>query len=176
MVCRFNPNLNKPLTWFSHEEGKYFIEARMNFDWKNTAAILMGKTFSKKPTFWITPKVGFLFGFNSDGYNGFSPEINCGGAYKAFHYFAMNQCALSFGGGNPSFYYEYTQLGYNTKYFNINCAFQFFKSLVSHTDVYIDIGPQVFIPIQKFYIKPWYTIDPGHVFIRKFVIGVGYHF
>ena len=88
----------------------------------------------------------------------------------------MNQFAISLSERNKNFYYNFSQIGYDLKYFSINCSFQFSQVLVPHSDLYTDVGPQIVVPLQKFYLKPWYTIDPGHPTIRKFIMGVGYHF
>ncbi len=173
-VDRFDPKLNKPLMWFSHEEGKYFLEARMNFDWRETVGLFIGKTFSVKDRFWVTPKVGFLFAFNDFGYNGFSPEVNLGGKFGNVRYFAMNQGSISFD-KNPSFLYNYSQLGYKFRWIQFNYSAQFYYPLDGTSVLYLDQGPQLILFLGKFYFKPWYTWDPINR-IDKFIVGAGFHF
>jgi hypothetical protein len=162
--------------WFSHEEGKYFLEARVNFDAKETAGIFLGRTFSKSKKFWITPKIGILFGLNDLGYDGVSPEFNLGGKLKSFSYFAMNQFSIAITKDKPNFLYNYTQFGYKLfPWLQIDYSAQFYYELNSGA-VWIDQGPQLLILWNKFYIKPWYTWDPGHTKVRKFICGVGCNF
>lgn len=172
-IDRFNPKLNRPLMWFSHEEGKYFIEGRMNFDYPETAGMLLGKTLSKNERFWFTPKTGILFSQNNLGYDGISLETNLGGKLGNFKYFVMLQRAISLN-SKPSFAYSYTQLGYRVKWLQFNYSAQFFSQLAG-SGVWIDHGPQIIIFLKKIYVKPWYTWDIEHK-VQKFVIGLGYHF
>jgi hypothetical protein len=181
-LCRFAPtgNTNRPLMWFSHEEGKYYLEARMDFDWSNTAALLVGRTFffHKKHgnNFWITPKFGFLISLASGGFNGLTPECNYGGKIGNVKIFCMDQMAVSLNASNQSFFYHYVQFSYDLKYFAVNAAGQVTQFVAgTNQKPYLDLGPQVVIPIGKFWCKPWVTYDPVHT-IKKFVIGVGYRF
>ena len=166
-----------PIIWFSHESGKYFLESRLNFDWNGTAAIIAGKTFQKKDGFWITPKAGLFFGFADGGYNGLTFEANFGGKRKHLKYFTMNQVAVSFQKKNPAFFYQYTDIGYDAEYIFISGSFQFYQEMRKDAEPFFDIGPQVMVPIKKFYTKFWYTIDPHpkHL-LSKITLGLGYGF
>lgn len=163
----------KPLIWFNREEGEYFLEARVNFDWNNTAGILIGKTFSKSDKFWITPKIGFLFSFDEVGYNGLSPEVNFGGNIGKLKYFTMNQFAVNLDDA-PNFLYQYTEVGYKLiGKITVKYAGQFYYELVDGSELWIDQGPQVVIPFaKKFVLKPWYTWDPNHD-VQKLIVGIG---
>lgn len=182
-----NPDNDKPLLWFSREEGKYFLETRVNFDWRETAGLLIGKTFSRNEKFWITPKMGILFAFNPFGHNGLSPEVNLGGGIKKIKYFSMNQYAISLD-KNPSFLYNYTELGFElTPWARFNYSAQFYYPLSGNpqSEVWIDQGPQLILTLKKkYYFKPWYTWDPTHkksdassrAPLQKWILGIGYHF
>jgi len=162
----------RPLIWFNREEGKYFVEARVNFDWSNSAGVLIGKTFSKSDKFWITPKVGFIFSFDKSGYNGLSPEVNFGGKIGKFKYFTMNQFAIDLD-DDPNFLYQYTEVGYVVGKITLKYSGQFYYELVDGSELWIDQGPQIVIPFgKKFVFKPWYTWDPTHD-VQKLIVGIG---
>jgi hypothetical protein len=180
IVANLKNHSSKPVLWVSHDNPKFYVETRLSFDWSNTGGIFFGKTFSKSNTFWVTPKMGFLFAFDREtGYDGASPEINFGGSVKKFRYFFMNQVAISFH-KNPSFFYQYVQMGFDWKYFSTNISFQTYQEF-RNVKPAIDIGPQVLIPIPvpgygNFYLKPWYTRSVIDQKLHKFIIGLGYHF
>lgn len=171
-ISRNGGTETQPLAWFTHEEKKYFIEARMNFDAKETGAILAGKTFYFSKHFWVTPKTGILFGFNNQGFDGSTTEINFGGAFGKFGYFSMNQIAVSFHKDVSSFQYGYYQVGYKiTKWLELDYSLQIFNS----TSAWVDQGPQLSISIGKFSVKPWVTFDNTHN-TEKYILGLGYNF
>ncbi len=173
-INRLDAKNSTPLIWFNHENDNYFVESRINFDWSNTAGILIGKTFSKSEKFWITPKLGILFaGRNTDGYNALSPECNFGGRIGAFGYFTMNQYAIAID-EHPDFVYQYTELRwFIDKHVTLAYATQFYKENWRGSEWWIDGGPAMAVSLGKVYIKPWMTWDPGHQ-NRKFIVGVGY--
>ncbi len=165
----------QPLMWFTHENKKYFLEARMNFDAKETGGIIIGKTFYFSKHFRITPKAGILFGFNKQGYDGVTTEVNFSGGFGKFGYFSMNQMAFAIGKTNKCFQYCYSQFGYDfTPWFGIDYGAQLFHP-VNSGDVWIDHGPQLFFTFGKFYVKPWVTFDLKHK-TEKYILGVGYAF
>ncbi|MEN9582325.1 MAG: hypothetical protein RL641_279 [Candidatus Parcubacteria bacterium] len=128
-INRLDAKNSTPLIWFNHENGDYFLEARINFDWSNTAGLFLGKTFSRSKKFWITPKLGMLFaGRSSDGYNGFSPEFNFGGNIGSFEYFTMNQHTIAVD-DKPDFVYQYTEARFKClhNHLAICYAIQFYK-------------------------------------------------
>lgn len=171
-ISRNGGTETQPLAWFTHEEKRYFVEVRMNFDQVSTGAILAGKTFYFSKHFWVTPKAGILFGFNSQGFDGLSPEINFGGKFGKFSYFSMNQVAVSFHEDVPGFQYGYYQVGYAfTKWLELDYSLQCFNS----ADAWIDQGPQLSITIGKFNLKPWITFDSKHK-VEKYIFGLGYAF
>lgn len=165
-----------PLLWYVREEVDYYFEARMNFDWSNTAGLVFGKTFSKSDLFWVTPKAGALFSFDDEnGFNGISLESNFGGEAKRFKYFGMLQYAVAVD-YNDDFAYSYIESSLRiSKKIRLNLSCQIFKS-ISYRDVWVDVGPQIFVSFGKFYFKPWFTYDPGHESKEKVIVGIGYHY
>lgn len=165
-----------PILWFNHEEIKYFIETRLNFDWSNTIGLIAGKTFSKSAKFWVTPKAGVLVGASKDAFNGTTIETNLGGQKKKFSYFTMTQFAFSFQKKTPGFFYEFVNLAFNiNKYFSLSAAGQTFQPLNKGDKPDTDIGPQVTVTVKKFYLKLWYTGDPYNK-RQKMIFGLGYQF
>ena len=173
-VIRVKQTQSQPLFWFSHEHVKFFLEARLNFDWASTACIVAGKTFSKHERFWVTPKAGFLFGLSTDAFNGPTFEVNFGGTHKRLQYFSMTQAAISLQKKNPFFFYEYVDVGVNLKYVFLSGSSQIYQEM-RHVKPNFDIGPQIKGMIKGFYAKYWYSYDPiNHV--QKHTVGVGYTF
>jgi hypothetical protein len=177
-VWKLHKTPKLPIMWFSHEHIKFFLESRLNFDWNGTAAIVAGKTFQKKDAFWATPKAGVFFGFlPAEGYNGATFEINMGGKWKRLTWFTMNQLAVSFQKKNPPFLYQYTDVGCDLKYVFLSGSFQIYYETRQGSEVFVDIGPQVKVPIKKFYAKLWYTGDPNPKHkLQKITVGLGYQF
>jgi hypothetical protein len=173
-VDLLNYNTCRPVLWMCHEDGDYYIEARVAFDWRETAGIFVGKTFSKNEKFWVTPKLGFLFGFNQIGYNGFSPEVNCGGKIGRFGYFSQNQFVVSFQKKNPHYFYDYSRIDFRiTRWLTVSYPTQIYVPL-NEADYWLDQGPQLKFTIdKKVYIQPWYTFDLKHK-SQKAIIGFGY--
>jgi hypothetical protein len=130
-INRLDAKNSTPLIWVSHENGNYFLEGRVNFDWGNTAGLFLGKTFSKSSKFWITPKIGMLFGGRgSDEYNAIDPEFNFGGRLHSFEYFTMNQYAIAID-QHPDFVYQYTETRWHAnKHLALCYAIQFYKEMV----------------------------------------------
>ena len=176
LVARTDINKNKPVIWVTHESGKFFYEVRGNFDACETAGILAGKTFAlKNGSFWITPKVGVLFALNDQGYDGISVENNLGGKFAWSYYFSMNQFSFSLKKSKPNFFYGFSTFGFQYWRMRIAYSFQLYYEMNS-SSVWIDHGPQMTILLNHFYLKPWYTWDPGHKKLEKFVLGFGYQF
>ncbi len=174
-IDKIKESTTTPLIWYTHDNGKYYIESRVNFDWAMTAGVFAGKTFSKNDKFWITPKFGCLFSFNKEGYNGLSPEFNFGGSVGKFRYFTMSQCAVSLNPEkNPSYLYGYYEAGYQLPYVKIGYASQFFHP-TDQSKTWTDQGPFMVISYKEFYLKPWYTWDPSRN-VQKFIVGLGYHY
>lgn len=163
-----------PLLWYVREEEKYYFEVRMNFDWSNTASIVIGKTFSRSSKFWITPKAGVLFSCDDkSGYNGLTIEPNIGGKIGKFKYFSMIQYAIGID-SQKDFAYSYIETSVQVaKNIRFNVSGQVFQSMSQNEDVWVDIGPQLLISFGNFYFKPWYTFDPNHI-NEKVIIGIGY--
>jgi hypothetical protein len=175
-AIRIKSEQKAPLLWVSHEHKKFFIEARVNFDWTATLGFIAGKTFQKKETFWITPKAGILVGASKDAYNGTTLEANLGGTKKKFSYFAMSQLAVSFQKKNPPFVYQFVNLQYRLhKCFAVSAGYQIYQELVKGSKPSIDIGPQVAFAFKGFYLKTWYTGDPISK-LQKVTFGLGYGF
>jgi hypothetical protein len=176
-VDLFNYNNCRPVLWVCHENGDYYVEARLAFDWRETAAFFAGKTFSKSEKFWVTPKAGFLFGFNQYGYNGFSPEVNLGGKVGRFSYFSMNQFAISFQKKNPHYFYNYSRIDLKiTNWLTLAYPAQIYVPIGQQSDYWLDQGPQLKVTVdKKIYVQPWYTFDLKHK-SQKFIVGFGYVF
>lgn len=174
-IYKIQGKTSVPLIWYTHNHGSYYVESRVNFDWNMTAGIFAGKSFSKNEKFWITPKFGFLFAFNKEGYNGLSPEFNFGGKIGKFRYFSMNQCAISGNPEiNPTYLYGYYEVGCQLAHLKIGYGSQFFHP-TNQSKVLVDQGPFLRISYKEFYLKPWYTWDPGRN-VQKFVLGLGYSY
>lgn len=174
-INRSGSSETQPLAWFTHEEKKYYVEARMNFDAKETGGIIVGKTFYFSKHFKVTPKAGILFGMNKLGYDGITTEVNLSGAFGKFGYFSMNQMAFAIGKTNKCFQYCYSQFGYDfTSWFGIDYGAQLFHP-TSSGQVWLDQGPQFSFTFGKVYIKPWITFDVTHR-IEKYILGIGYAF
>lgn len=171
-INRHYNHTNTNLMWFTHSDSAYFVEARANFDWDNTLALYLGKTFGND-VFWITPEIGALVG----DYNGFGPELLMGGKYKSLKYFLFNQYTLNVN-DLPDFLYQYTEVGLvASRYVMIGCAGQvYYEPTTPRADAFIDAGPFVKFSYRSLYLKPWCTWDPGHEQIKKVIIGLGYTF
>lgn len=180
-IYRLESETGTPLMWFTQENGRYFLEARANFDWANTATVAIGKTMSFG-NYWATPKVGILLAMSSSGYDGVTLEANHGISFGDFSVFQMNQISVGLRNANPTFFYDYSEISYSPiKNVSFVYGAQFFRALETQEgeeslEWWIDHGPAVKISFKGgFYMKPWLTWDPNHD-NQKVIVGVGRSF
>ena len=61
MVCRFNPNTNKPVLWVNHEEGKYFLEVRRTLMRTTPWEYFLAKPFQRTQSFGSLQSLVYCF-------------------------------------------------------------------------------------------------------------------
>jgi hypothetical protein len=84
------------------------IEARYNYEDKNTASVFGGYRFEtgSEFAFGLTPVVGFVFG-NTDG---IAPGLLIDITYKSFDFYSESEYVLDYSGTENNFFYTWSEL------------------------------------------------------------------
>ena len=151
------------IPWYVYN-GPVYIDARYNFDAKDSGAVFIGKAFGDKVKF--IPAVGGIVG----KYDGISAELNIIGKAWIIDYFTLNQYSYGLG-DSPDFVYHYGDFMIPvTENFSVGINEQWYYEKGAHGA--FDIGPVVKVKTNDgLYLKGWLaTTNTGS---HKFMLGFG---
>jgi len=111
-----------------HHKGKkgFYTEMRYNYEAQKTAAVYVGKSFSKKGSiaYEVTPMAGFVYG----EYSGGSLAMNVEMEYKKIFFAAQTQYTINIDDRLDDFFFNWSELGYQpVKWFYAGVSTQFTK-------------------------------------------------
>lgn len=159
------------IPWYNYNTAGVSIDARYNFDWKDSFTLLIGKPMGKRVA--VTPYLGVVAG----EYTGVTAQVNLfaklGGKNSVF---TLNQVTKEVDGGrHPDYAFHYLSLSRDlTPAVAISAEEQVYKE--PGGDYFVDIGPAVKFSQARTYEKLWVTVDPWHDHDMKFFLGLGVKF
>lgn len=106
----FIPNEKNSSTLIGYADHKALhLEARYNYEDRNTASLFAGWRFEtgKNFQFGVTPMVGFAFGNT----NGFVPAVELDATYKIFDFYSESEYLVDFAVRENNFFYTWSELG-----------------------------------------------------------------
>lgn len=160
------------ILWFTHFGERVMVDVRYDFDWSNTFAGFVGKTFGSNKLN-ITPAFGLLRG----EYEGISAEAYVGGGVGKLSFFSLYQYTKSTDGKQiTDWVYQWVDAYYKLHPFvTVGIGEQIYYEIDGGFNT-VDLGPTAKIQVGPVYLKPWFTWSMTENNPNKAFIGVGYNF
>lgn len=166
---------------------KTVIDARHNFDWKDTAGVYAGRSFGKE-SLTLIPEVGVMFG----EYDGWGPELLVLSTKGRFNLFSQTQLTKGFG-RHSDWGYHWTEILIRANsWLYVGWGGQVFHEFAKGSKPEIDEGPaaklilnaplrKLGVPVregQTAYLKLWPAHSDGPANRGRLVsfAGIGYTF
>jgi hypothetical protein len=118
----------------SANKNKLHLEARYNYENRNTASLWGGMNFSfgKNVKFVLTPIAGVVFG----QMNGLAPGLLADISYKSLYFNSQTEWVFDFKSSEESFVYTFLQLGVGvTENLSLGITAQRSRLILSNTDL-----------------------------------------